>query len=470
MNHKRQELENKLKSIDQQHVLSFWSECSESEKNRLTEQIENLDCDRVRQFQKLISHKSSNKPEKAQITPLPVIPLPQTPEQKKQHFQYYKTGETALKEGKVAVVLVAGGQGSRLGFNHPKGMFPLGPVTNRSLFQYHTEKILALERMYQTTIPFYIMTSKTNDTETRTFFNENHFFGKESSSVHFFRQNMLPAMDSMGRLLLKNKYELFTSPDGHGGTINALRENGLFEDMDKQEVEYVFYFQVDNPLVKVCDPEYLGAHIENQAEMSAKTIYKRSWDEKLGVPVNRNGKNVVVEYSELSEDDKKSTHSNGTWVFGQGSIAIHVFRVDFLKKLTTKEKELPIHLAHKKIEYIKPDGSRVKPEKPNAYKFEQFIFDAMPEAANVMIMETERSKEFSPIKNKTGEDSPESAKYDLSAIFADWLQQAGVRGLFDQKGSLNQHIEIGPLFAMSAEEVAKKLPNNFKPQGDIILD
>ncbi|MDZ7725478.1 MAG: UDPGP type 1 family protein [candidate division KSB1 bacterium] len=470
MSDTREQLETKLAEMGQQHLLAFWDECSDSEKKALSEQIKKLNSKRLRQFKKLINEQADSATLTGEMTPLPVVRLPETPEQKKQQDQYKKTGETALKNGRVAAVLVAGGQGSRLGFHHPKGMFPVGPVTRRTLFQYHTEKTRALEQKYNTTIPFYIMTSHANDQETRSFYNENNCFGKSEDTIHFFKQNMLPAMDAEGKLLLKNKHELFTSPDGHGGTINALYQNGLFDDMAQNGIEYLFYFQVDNALVQICDPVYIGAHIQNQADMSAKTIYKRSWDEKLGIPVKRNGKNVVVEYSELSEADKKATTKDGTWVYGQGSIAIHVFDVKFLKTLVQTDKELPFHLAHKKIEYIQPDGTRVKPDKPNAYKFEQFIFDAMPEADQVMIMETDRSREFSPIKNKKGQDSPETARQDISEYYAEWLEQAGVSGLRDENGDLLCRVEISPLFALTADELKEKLPVNYKPMGDIVLD
>ncbi len=462
-------LADKCKQINQEHLLTFWNELDTKQKEQLEEQINQLEADLIRKLQTLLKEKASpNDKARATLEPMPVITLPKTDAERKTFQRYKQRGEDMLRQGKMAVILVAGGQGTRLGFPHPKGMFPVGPVSNRTLFQYHTEKIRALEQRYRVTLPFYIMTSPLNRNETENFFRRNNYFGKSPDSI-FFEQGMLPAMDDNGRIYLRDRDALFMSPDGHGGLLRALAKKGLLKDMRQRGVEYMFYFQVDNPLVKICDPVYIGGHIEQRAEMSVKTIYKRSWDEKLGVPGIRNGQRVIIEYSELSEQDKKAKTSDGTFKYGQGSIAIHLFNLGFFERLSESEY-LPFHVAHKKIEHITPEGEMVEPEEPNGFKFEQFIFDALPRAKEVMIMETDRDEEFSPIKNADGEDSPATARQDLSNLFAGWLEDCQVDVKRDSAGNALNRIEISPLYALDKSDLEHKLPENFIARGDVLLE
>ena len=471
MGHKNfEELNEKCRQINQEHLLTFWDQLDTHEKDRLAAHIDQLEPDLIKKFQLLLKQDiEPDEQSETTLEPMPVFTLPKTNAERERFHHYRQRGEEILRQGKMAVVLVAGGQGTRLGFPHPKGMFPVGPVSNRTLFQYHTEKIRALENRHDVSIPFYIMTSPLNRNETEIFFKRNNYFGKSPDSVIFFEQGMLPAMDENGRIYLRDQDTLFMSPDGHGGLLRALSKNGLLKDMRQRSVEYMFYFQVDNPLVKICDPVYIGGHVDQDAEMSVKTIYKRSWDEKLGVPGIRNGQQVVIEYSELSEEEKKAKTEDGTFKYGQGSIAIHLFNVDFFERLSANDY-LPFHVAHKKIDHITMDGKKVEPDEPNGYKFEQFIFDALPRAEEVMIMETDRNEEFSPIKNAKGEDSPATARQDLSNLFARWLEDCQVNVERNNDGNSVFRIEISPTFAMDEKELLEKLPENFVSQGDVLLE
>ncbi len=465
-----QEAVEKLSKLGQEHILRFWDELDKAQRQSLLQQIESLEERLLEKFTGMLKSGAAAAPYKpGTLEPLSVIPLPQTTDDLKARHQARQIGEDAIRQGQVGTILVAGGQGTRLGFEGPKGTFPVGPITQRTLFQYHTEKLLALERKFQTTIPLYIMTSETNDQQTREFFAAHNYFGKSPDSIIFFRQGMLPPIDPSGRLFLEKKWKISMSPDGHGGLLRALQKNHLVDDMRQRGVQYLFYFQVDNALVIICDPVFIGYHILYDSEMSAKTVYKRSPEEKLGNIGRIDGKVVTIEYTELSHEEKYATNADGRLKFGQGSIAIHVFSRSFFERLTNERIELPYHLAFKKITYIDEKGAQIKPDAPNGYKFEQFIFDAFPYARNVMVMETDRKQDFSAIKNAAGEDSPETARRDLSNLFADWLEKAGVAVQRDKEGHALHKIEISPLFAIDAEELSERL-NPIDIRGDLLLE
>jgi len=461
-----QQAMEKLAHLQQEHVLRFWDDLDDEQQQSLLHQIAELDKNLLSTFTQMIKDLESAKHyQPGTLEPMSVIPIPSTQEQQNDYDWAYKVGEQAIGSGKVGAILVAGGQGTRLGFDGPKGTFPVGPITGRTLFQYHTEKLLALEKRYNTTIPFYIMTSEANDQQTREFFRKNSYFGKSPDSFIFFQQGMLSPIDENGKLFLEEKWKIARSPDGHGGLLKALRKNHLITDMATRGVEYLFYFQVDNVLVKICDPAFIGYHVLHNSEMSAKTVYKRSPEEKLGNIGTIDGKVVTIEYTELSKEEKEATTADGRLKFGQGSIAIHVFSRSFFERLTTENIDLPYHLAHKKITHIDALGRRIKPEAPNGYKFEQFIFDAFPFARNVMVMETDRSQDFSPIKNASGEDSPETARQDLRNLFTSWLKEIGVEVPEDVK-----NIEISPLYALNVRDLKQKLPKDFTFHGDLLLE
>ncbi len=468
---KAEELLIKLNAIQQAHIWRFWPELDLQQRQTLATQVEELDFELVEKFVRLIlSHNNSHHYHPWTLEPVDVISLPQNEAEKAHFAEATKIGEKALRNGKVGVILVAGGQGSRLGFDAPKGTFPVGPITERTLFQYHVEKILALERRYGCTIPFYVMTSEATHEQTVDYFSRNEYFGKDKNSFILFRQGVLPAFDANGKILLAEKWRVNMSPDGHGGLLKALVKNHLLEDMLRRGVETLFYFQVDNVLIKIADPVFVGFHLMQDAEMSAKTVYKRDPYEKIGHIGRIDGRYATVEYTELSEAEKNSRNADGRLKFGQGSIAIHAFSRTFFQRLADEKVELPYHLAHKRIPFVNDRGQVVKPPRPNGFKFEQFIFDALPLARKVMVMETERSEEFAPIKDMDGLDSPKTARQALSDLYGKWLENCGYAIKRGNDGHVINKVEISPLFAIDETELGNKLTKSVTPDGDILLE
>ena len=301
------------------------------------------------------------------------------------------------------MLVVAGGQGTRLGFDHPKGLFPVGPVTNKGLFQVHAEKVLATRRRYGAAVPFLVMTSGATDEPTREFFAQNGYFGLPKEEVHFFVQGTMPVLDlATGRLLMEAPGRLFLSPDGHGGTLTALASSGLLARLREKGIRHIFYFQVDNPLVKVADPTFLGCHIDKRSEASSRVIPKLGPTDKLGNFVEIDGRCSMIEYSDLPLQMAQATDANGRLRLWAGSPAIHYFEVDFLARVTEGEGQLPFHVARKKAAYVDESGRTVQPDKENALKFERFIFDVLPLAERWAVVETSRREEFAPLKNATG--------------------------------------------------------------------
>ncbi|MFZ5517387.1 MAG: UTP--glucose-1-phosphate uridylyltransferase [Candidatus Zhuqueibacterota bacterium] len=445
------QLREKASAAGQGHIFRFWDELSRQGKVNLIQQVQSIDFTLLKQLKETYLSGAQNNLFQGELQPPEIIPIPATDQQKMKAAEAKKIGEALLSRGKVAALLVAGGQGSRLGFDGPKGMYTIAPISRKSLFQLHAEKIAALQSKYGAVIPWFIMTSETNHDETVAFFQRHRFFGLSEGDVYFFRQGMIPALDGQGSMFLDAKDHIFTNPNGHGGTLNALRDNGCLDEMKARGIEEIFYFQIDNVLIKICDPTFLGYHRENKAEMSAKLVSKRDPYEKVGVVGWLNGKLAVIEYSDLSVADKEARNSDGSLKFRGGSIAIHVFHVPFIENEISQAK-LPYHLAFKKIPHLDEQGRLVEPAKPNGYKFEMFIFDALQDARAAVLMEVDRKKEFSPVKNKEGSDSAETARQDLVDYYADMLKQAGVA-----IPAGNGLIEIDARFALDAEDLKRKI-------------
>ncbi|MBX9625565.1 MAG: UDPGP type 1 family protein, partial [Gemmataceae bacterium] len=379
-------------------------------------------------------------------------------------------GEAALRRGEVAALVVAGGQGSRLGFDHPKGMYPVGPVSGASLFRVHAEKVLALSRRYGRPVPLLVMTSPATHAETEVYFRDQRFFGLAEGDVRFFQQGTMPALDAAtGRLLLEAPGRLFLSPNGHGGTLTALAETGLLADLEARGVRHVFYFQVDNPLVRVCDPGFVGRHVEAGSEASSRVLFKTEPGEKVGLLADVDGRCVIIEYSDLPADMAAERGPDGTLRFRAGSPAIHLFSVAFLKRVTGGGG-LPFHVARKKVPYYDPaTGRAVTPAAENALKFERFVFDALPLAGRWLAVEARREEEFAPLKNASGPDSPETVRRALSGLHAGWLEAAGVVVPRDAAGDPVHPIEVSPLVALEAADLRGKLPPGYAVRGPTYL-
>ena len=447
---RQQQIIDTVKQAGQGHVLAYWDQLGEKEREELLRQLAGIDFDLLTELKRRFIATPGPSHATGKLEPAEFIPLPETSEEKQACQRARQIGESALREGRVAAFLVAGGQGSRLGFDGPKGKFAISPLRGKTLFQLHAEKILALGRKYGTTIPWYIMTSKTNHEETIGFFKANNFFGLGRDDVSFFEQEMIPALGTDGQLLLESTHKVFMNPNGHGGSLSALQRSGALDDMRQRGIDLIYYFQVDNVLINICDPVFLGYHLQKEAEMSAKIVAKTDPEEKVGVLARIDARLGVVEYSDLPDTEKRATNSDGTLKFRAGSIAIHVFSRDFVERETAGGLRLPWHVAYKKISCLNSAGDRVEPEKPNGFKFETFVFDALGDARKAMFLEVRRQDEFSPVKNADGRNSPETARRDMVRQFKRWLHEAGA---FVPKSV----VEISPLFALESADLKDKL-------------
>ena len=316
------------------------------------------------------------------------------------------------------------------------------------------------------------MTSPTNDAATRAFFADSQFFGLDPADVTFFVQAQMPVVGTDGRVLLAGKDRIAFSPNGHGGVLAALRDAGALDDMARRGVEVISYFQVDNPLVRCVDPLFIGLHATRGAEMSAKALPKRDPLERLGNFCLADGKVTVIEYSDLPADLARATRPDGTLLFSAGSIAIHVLSRAFVERITDGGGALPFHRAAKRVPALTPTGAVVRPDQPNAVKLEMFVFDAMPLAGEVVLLETVRAREFSPIKNGVGPDSPTTCLRDQVARAASWLESAGVAVPLDADNHPAAAIEISPLLALEAADLPGRIDPDMtiKPGDRIYLE
>jgi UDP-N-acetylglucosamine/UDP-N-acetylgalactosamine diphosphorylase len=430
----------------QEHLLRYVPELSAEELECFSEELAAVNWD---QLPELAKKYVLNRPEITipdDLTPAEFFPLePADSDMAALYSAAEEKGVEMLKAGKVCCLTVAGGQGTRLGFDGPKGTYPIGPVSNRTLFSYFAQSIARASEKYGTPVNWYIMTSPINREATENYFKAENFFGLNEDNVFFFTQGTMPAFGLDGKLLLSSKSSLALSPDGHGGTLLALRKSGALDKMIADGCEYISYFQVDNPLVPVVDPRFIGLHCLEKSEMSAIMLSKTNPFEKLGNFCVSQGRTMIIEYSDLPEDLAVKRNSDGTLAFVAGSPAIHVLSRTFVEKLTSGGTlQLPWHRADKKIASLDENGKLITPEAPNGVKLESFIFDALPLAEKVMILEGDRAEVFAPTKNATGVDSAESCRKMLTARNARRLALAGVNIPYDADGNVDAVIELSP--------------------------
>jgi len=466
---------NLLQRYDQTHLLRFWHNLSDADQARLLSDISEVDFEQLRHLVGAAIDPGKDRAPAADpdstvaetanslgqlAPPQSLVRLPRSEADLNEWQEARRLGEQLLSEGRVGAILVAGGQGTRLGSADPKGMFPIGPATDRSLFQIFAETILALSRRWGKPISYYIMTSDATDRATREFFAKHDNFGLNAEDVHFFRQGRMPAVDCQtGKILLESAGALAMSPDGHGGMLAALAKAGLLDDMRQRGIEVLYYHQVDNPLAILCDPAFLGWHVRTASEMSTKVVRKVSAEEKMGVLVDRDGQTGIVEYSDIPPALAAETESDGSLRFWAGNTAIHAFNVSFLQRLvedSTKHGGLLFHPARKKVPFVNESGVRVDPAAPNAWKFEKFIFDALPLTKKSLVLEADRGREFHPVKNAEGADSPATTRAALIRIYTDWMKEAGL------PVAAGSPIELSPLIALDAEDLRLPKPANSK--------
>ncbi len=464
-------LRGRLRAIDQEHLLSFWEELPPHDRRTLVDQVEALDLEAIPDLVTTYVRGQPHAPTPDTLEPAPFYP--QDPSSKSRPWDASAAraaGESLIRAGKVACFTVAGGQGSRLGYDGPKGCYPAGAVSRKPLFQIFAEGILASQREYETTIPWYIMTSPLNDAQTRSFFDSQHYFGLDRSQVVFFPQGVMPSFDAgSGRILLASKSTLATNPDGHGGSFRALVESGATADMRARGVEHVSYFQVDNPLVRAVNPLFLGLHIgapDSSGEMSSKMVAKRDPHEPVGLFCLADGTLDMIEYSDLPKDLAEARNPDGSLRFAAGNPAIHAMSVAFIERIHGDPRfALPFHRAVKKVSHVDPDtGDAVDPSEPNAVKLERFVFDAMGRAGSSIILETDRIEEFGPIKNAEGNDSPQTSAQLQTERAARWLATVGVDIPRRPDGTPDCLLEISAATALEPADLAgAKLPTSIEP-------
>jgi len=448
-----------LARCGQEHLLTFWDTLTGPERDHLVAQIGDLDLTRIGDW---VETLVKNRPE-APITPhdfqpaRSYSPQPQTDTERAKYTQARQLGHELISAGKVAGFVVAGGQGTRLGFDGPKGNYPISPVRNKTLFQVFAETIAAVSQRYGAVCPWYIMTSPLNHTATVEIFESNDYYGLGRENVLIFQQGTLPNFGLDGRILLAEKASIARSPDGHGGSIQALHHSGALADMKRRGVEYLSYWQVDNPLVNLFDPLFIGLHALDGAQMSSKAVIKNAPKEKVGNFCLVDGRVTVIEYSDLPDELAEKRHADGSLTFQLGSIAIHIINTGFVEKLSGHGASLPLHRAIKKIPHVDLQGRPVEPTEPNGVKLESFIFDALPMAENSVILEIERSDQFAPTKNATGIDSAESTRVMMVERAAQWLEAAGVQVPRRPDGSVDGLIEMAASFALEPADVKAKL-------------
>lgn len=445
-----------LEARGQGHLLRWWDQLDVNQQELLLDQIESIPWSMVDPL--IESHVKSKPVTKVigELTPAPIFRSSPEPAQQSFYLESVGRGKELIQSGKVAAFTVAGGQGTRLGYDGPKGCVAVTPVGDRTLFEIFASHVLAVRKRHDAKIPWYVMTSQANHEQTLSYFEKKHFFDLPREDVILFRQGMLPAFDFDGRVLMETKHRISLAPDGHGGSLKALVASGALKDMQARGVEIISYFQVDNPLVKPFDPLFVGLHDKTGSEMSTKVTPKADDLEKVGNVCLRDGQLTVIEYSEFPDELAHAKDKDGGRTFDAGNIAIHLLNVDFVDRVVGQSFQMPFRRAEKAVSYVDENGQLQKSDSPNAIKLESFIFDALPLANNPMVLDVLRAEEFSPVKNATGVDSLESARRDQIARAYRWIENAGVTLPVNDNGEPDATIAIFPSFALSSGDVADR--------------
>jgi UDP-N-acetylglucosamine/UDP-N-acetylgalactosamine diphosphorylase len=455
-------LRDSFQSAGQGHVFAFWDQLDAEGRERLLGALASIDLGDVARFAQLM--KAPQEHNATSFAPPQLFPADvrgSTLEDRAR--EAVRRGEEDFRAGRVGYLLVAGGQGSRLGFDGPKGVFPVGPVTSMSLFQLFAHKIRAAGRRYASRehgphAHWWIMTSAANDAETQTFFDQQDFFGLDRERVHFFQQALHPALDADGRIVMATRDTPFLAPGGHGGVLSALATSGGLTQAGRAGVQRFSYFQVDNPLAHPADPLFIGLHGMEGAQMSTKVVAKRDAAEKVGVIGVADGKLGCIEYSDLPEDLREERTPDGNLRFGAGNTAIHVLERTFIEELTRGgDLHLPWHLARKKVAAVDAVGGTGAPVELEGVKFETFVFDALRSTTHSVTLEVDRKAQFSPVKNADGVDSPGTARADLCSLWSGWATAAGLE-LPPADAAGIHPVEIDPLVADDRETFLQKAP------------
>lgn len=394
----------KLNLYGQGHVLKYYDELQQSQKDELLSQIEATD------FSIITMCDNKQAPKKGEISPLGAMQLSQIDANRD---EFYQIGINAIKEGRVGAVLLAGGMGTRLGSDEPKGMYNIGETKDVYIFERIISNLLDVVKLSGTYIHLFIMTSDKNNDTTVKFFRDKNYFGYDKDFITFFVQEMAPATDYDGKIYMESKSKMSTSPNGNGGWFKSMERSKALDIVKNSGIEWLNVFAVDNVLQRIADPVFVGATIKMQAQVGAKVVKKATKDEKVGVMCLEDGKPSIVEYYELTDELMDTVDENGELAYNYGVILNYLLSVKHLEQIM--QKDMPLHIVEKKIPYINEMGEFIKPEQPNGYKFETLILDMIHLLDSCLSFEVVRDKEFAPIKNKTGVDSVESAKVLLKA-------------------------------------------------------
>ncbi|KAF9270661.1 nucleotide-diphospho-sugar transferase [Marasmius fiardii PR-910] len=477
-------LKSRYEKAGQGHLLTFWPQLNKNEQKALADQLDALDIERVnRIYEKAVSsEKEAKDPNKVAVS---IEPLPEGASESVMNAakakEWRQIGLEAIARGEVGVLLMAGGQGTRLGSSAPKGCYDIGLPSHKSLFQYQAERIARLQTVAEkefnksvgsTIIPWYVMTSGPTRRDTENFFKTNKFFGLNSDNVIFFEQGTLPCLTMEGKVILESPSRVAVAPDGNGGVYAATRSSlspndkshTVLSDLAKRKVLYVHAYCVDNCLVRVADPVFIGYSIQKKADCAAKVVPKASPTESVGVVACRGNKFSVVEYSEISQEQAERRDSKtGELAFRAGNIANHFYTTDYLNRVESFEHELAFHIARKKIPYVDETGQAVKPSKPNGMKLELFVFDVFPFTERFAVLEVERKEEFSPLKNApgTGSDDAGTSRADLLSQQKRFLERAGAT----VKDGVE--IEISPLVSYAGEGLETAKGKTYSKSGSV---
>ncbi|KAI9682167.1 MAG: UDP-N-acetylglucosamine pyrophosphorylase [Caeruleum heppii] len=458
-------LQDKYKQAKQDQVFSFWDSLSSSEKGVLYEQLYSINPQHINDITEKALHPpaASDKDKEPSLEPLPESATASLVDAKQEDVEaWYDSGLELIAENKVAVVLMAGGQGTRLGSSDPKGCYNIGLPSEKSLFRIQAERIYKVQQLAKkkhgkdnVVVPWYVMTSGPTRRPTEKYFEDNSYFGLEKEDVVIFEQGVLPCISNEGKILLESKSKVAVAPDGNGGIYQALVTSSALGDMRKRGIQHVHAYCVDNCLVKVADPVFIGFSAGKDVDIATKVVRKRNATEPVGLIVLKNGKPDVVEYSEIDKEtaEAKDAKQQDVLKFRAANIVNHYYSFRFLESIPEWAHQLPHHVARKKIPYVDTDkGETVKPEKPNGIKLEQFVFDVFPmvELKQFACMEVKREDEFSPLKNApgTGEDDPGTSRRDILAQGQRWIQQAGGTVVSEKE---NSEVEVSPLISYGGE-------------------
>jgi UDP-N-acetylglucosamine/UDP-N-acetylgalactosamine diphosphorylase len=460
------QLREKYAHAGQEQVFTFYDGLSTGEKSNLFGRLASIDPEYINQItRKALNPQRPESHGEAELEPLPESATASILDSPASDIDgWYSSGLDLVAKGQVAVVLMAGGQGTRLGSSAPKGCFNIGLPSQKSLFQIQAERIIKVQKLagkksgaQSVVIPWYVMTSGPTRRPTEEFFQQHNYFGLCKDDVIVFEQGVLPCISNDGKILLETKSKVAVAPDGNGGIYQALLTSGVRSDMRKRGIQHVHAYCVDNCLVKVADPIFLGFAASKDVDIAAKVVRKRDAKESVGLILSKNGKPDVVEYSEIdaSTAEAKDPEQPDILKFRAANIVNHYYSFRFLETIEEWVHKLPHHVARKKIPYVNIDsGETVKPEKPNGIKLEQFVFDVFPmlQLEKFAMMEVKREDEFSPLKNAkgTGEDDPDTSKRDLLEQGKRWVEKAGGT-VVSEKGPDASGVEISPLISYAGE-------------------